>query len=89
MPLLLSAKTLGQKGKEELQAIAVAMELDDTGIKGVLLARIKANMKAKPTLAEDPQFLPLFTYKKCLRLKFQSSKYPHPRVLRGGMFAWL
>ncbi|KAJ7258645.1 hypothetical protein C8J57DRAFT_1644605 [Mycena rebaudengoi] len=64
MALVLSAKTLGKKGKEELQAIAAAMELDTTGIKDVLLTRIKANIAAKPTLAEDPQFLPLFTYKK-------------------------
>ncbi|KAJ7679921.1 hypothetical protein B0H17DRAFT_1206312 [Mycena rosella] len=59
-----SDRALRKKLKPELQAIATAMGLDTTQQRvSDLITSIQGHMKARPEMADDPKFLPLFAHR--------------------------
>ncbi|KAJ7206989.1 hypothetical protein C8J57DRAFT_1541139 [Mycena rebaudengoi] len=62
-PPVLSNRALHNKLVSELHSIAAAMGLDETLYKDPLLHFIEQHMQAKPKIADDPCFLPLFAHR--------------------------
>ncbi|KAJ7679826.1 hypothetical protein B0H17DRAFT_1206339 [Mycena rosella] len=59
-----SDRALRKKLKPELQAIATAMGLDTAQQRvSDLITSIQGHMKARPEMADDPKFLPLFAHR--------------------------
>jgi hypothetical protein len=46
--------------KDDLVAVALALDLDVSGIKEVLVQRISTHLQSHPELAENPQFQGLY-----------------------------